>query len=432
MKKTLIAIAALAALSVGFLTSCGNKTAKAVDPNAPVTLTVWCWDPAFNIFSMNEAAKIYKETHPNVTVNVVETPWSDLQQKLITSLSANDTSSLPDIILCQDNAIQKNAQNYPKAFAPLDGKIDFSQFASFKVAYGELNGKHYSVPFDNGATATFLRRDYVEAAGLKVEDFNDITWSEFARLGKIVKDKTGHAMISYVGNEPDCIMIMLQSCGTWLFDEKGKPILANNPILKKSVEIYADMIKNGVCETVTDWNAYVATINNGSVASTINGCWIVGTISSQPDQKGKWAVVSTPRVDGIPSAVNYSNQGGSSWIVMKNSKHIDVAADFLGSTFGGSKKLYETILPSAGAIATWLPAASSSVYEEPNAFFAGQKIYKDIVEYSGKIPQVKYGVFNYEARDAIGVAMAGILSGEKSIDAALQEAQKNVEFLMGY
>lgn len=433
MKKCVVALASLAVLTAGLFTSCGNKnSAKAADPNAPVDLTVWCWDPSFNIYSMNEAAKIYKQNHPNVNVNVVETPWADLQQKLITSLSANDTSSLPDIILCQDNAIQKNLSNYPKAFEPLNGKVDLSKFAQFKVGYGEMNGKNYSVPFDNGATATFLRRDIIEAAGLKVEDFNDITWSEFTRLGKIVKEKTGKALISYVGNEPDCIMIMLQSCGKWLFDENGKPALANNPVLKKSVELYADMIKAGVCETVTDWNAYVATINNGTVASTINGCWIVGTICTVPDQAGKWAVVNTPKVDGVDTAVNYSNQGGSSWMVMSSSKHADVAADFLGATFGGSKALYETILPSSGAIATWLPAADSDVYVQPNAFFGGQKIYKDIVEYSGKIPQVKYGVFNYEARDAIGVAMAGILSGEKSIDAALAEAQKNVEFLMGY
>ena len=49
-----------------------------------------------------------------------------LNKSLITSLSANQTNALPDIFLCQDNAIQKNLQNYPKAFAPLDGKVDIS------------------------------------------------------------------------------------------------------------------------------------------------------------------------------------------------------------------------------------------------------------------------------------------------------------------
>ena len=28
------------------------------------TLTVWCWDPNFNIYAMQQAEKIYQEDHP--------------------------------------------------------------------------------------------------------------------------------------------------------------------------------------------------------------------------------------------------------------------------------------------------------------------------------------------------------------------------------
>ncbi len=436
--KRIVKMGLAALFAAGFLASCGNSdgakqsaNAAPADPNAPVTLTVWCWDPTFNIFAMNTAADIYKRDNPNVTVNVVETPWADLQQKLITSLSANDTSNLPDIILMQDNAIQKNMSNYPKAFLPVGDKIDLSKFAQFKVGFGEIDGKKYSVPFDNGATCTFLRTDILAEAGLSAEQFNDITWDQFYEYGKIVKERTGKALISYVGNEPDCIMIMLQSAGTWMFDEKGKANLANNAVLEKAVKVYSDMIKDGVCLNVTDWNAYVASINNGSAASAINGCWLIGSIMSQSEQAGKWAIVNTPRLSDVPNAVNYSNQGGSSWMVMANSKNAERAMDFLNKTFAASKELYDTILPTSGAISTWLPAAESSVYDEPSAFFGGQKIYKDIVEYSGHIPQVKYGIFNYEARDAVGVAVSKILQGT-SIPDALKEAQKNVEFQMGY
>ena len=27
---------------------------------AETTLTVWCWDPAFNLYAMEEAAKVYR------------------------------------------------------------------------------------------------------------------------------------------------------------------------------------------------------------------------------------------------------------------------------------------------------------------------------------------------------------------------------------
>lgn len=421
-----------AGLTASFM-SCGKKeptAAKGADPNAPQKLTVWCWDPSFNIYAMKEAAKIYNREKPNVTIDIVETPWEDLQQKLITSLSSNDTSSLPDIILCQDNAILKNVTSYPNAFLPLDGKVDLSQFAQFKVAFGNVNGKKYSVPFDNGVTATFLRRDIIEQAGLKVEDFNNISWERLHELGKIVKAKTGKYMISYVGNDPDCVMIMLQSAGTWFFDENGKANIANNAALKEGLKVFADMVKDETCLNVPDWNAFVASVNNGQVAAAIDGCWMTGIIMAQTDQFGKWAVVNTPKLETVSGAANHSSQGGSSWMIMSSSKNPDLAADFLNKTFAGSKELYETILPSSGAVATWLPAADSSAYDQGNDFFGGQKIFKDFVEYSGNIPRVKYGIFNYEARAEVGVAVASILQGS-SVEDALKSAQKNVEFIMG-
>ncbi len=116
-----------------FAGGAGEKEAKVVDPNAPITLTVWCWDPMFNIYAMEEAAKIYKDIKPNVTINVVETPWNDLQQKLITSLSANATENLPDIILMQDNAIQKNVMTYPEAYVPSMGRLTSASLHSSRL-----------------------------------------------------------------------------------------------------------------------------------------------------------------------------------------------------------------------------------------------------------------------------------------------------------
>lgn len=78
------------------------------------TLTVWCWDPAFNIYAMQEAEKIYKETNPDFKLNIVETTWDDVQTKITTAASSGQLDTLPDIFLMQDNAFQKNYINYFK------------------------------------------------------------------------------------------------------------------------------------------------------------------------------------------------------------------------------------------------------------------------------------------------------------------------------
>lgn len=402
-----------------------ESTTEAVS-NDPVKLTVWCWD-AFNIDSMTAAADIYAKEKPNVKVDVVNTSWNDVQTKLTAAVTSGQTDTLPDILLMQDNALAKNINNYPDAFADLTNSgIDFSQFAAFKSALSTVDGKNYGVPFDNGAVITCYRTDVLKEAGFTIDDFTDITWDQFLEKGKVVLEKTGKPLISNVAGQPDLLMLMMQSCGQWVLDKDGKPNFVGNAALKEVVDTYIKLVKAGVVVEVNDWNGYVSSINTGTVAGAMNGCWIIGTVTGAADQSGKWGVTNLPKLN-IAGATNYSSQGGSSWLVCANSKNQDVAVDFLNKTFAGSKELYDTILPKLGAIATWLPAASSAAYSQESEFFGNDKIYTKILDYASKVPQVDYGVYNFEARNNIGAAIAKIMSGE-DYDKAIKQAQTDTEF----
>ena len=122
----------------------------------------------------------------------------------------------------QDNSFQKYATFYPDVFANLtDSGIDFSQFSEAKVAYSTLDGVNYGVPFDNGAVINCLRTDLLEQAGYTVDDFTDITWSDYMEKAKVVLEKTGLPMLTAQAGSPDVVMEMLQSCGASLFNEDG-------------------------------------------------------------------------------------------------------------------------------------------------------------------------------------------------------------------
>ena len=154
------------------------------------TLTVWCWDPNFNIYAINKAAEIYAKDHEGFNVKVTEIQSDDIETKLTTAMSAGDLSTLPDIFLMQDNSFQKYATNYPDIFVDLTDKgIDYTQFSEAKVAYSTLDGKNYGVPFDNGAAISCYRTDMLEQAGYTVDDFTDITWDDFMKKLKLSKKK---------------------------------------------------------------------------------------------------------------------------------------------------------------------------------------------------------------------------------------------------
>lgn len=395
---------------------------------AETEITVWCWDPAFNIYAINEAAKVYAEINPDVKINVVETSSNDCETKQTVALSSGQTDTLPDIILIQDNSGRKFLNTFPGAYYDMSALVDYDNFADYKISHFTYEGKQYSVPFDNGAAATFLRTDYLEAAGFKLEDLMDITWDQFIEIGLKVKEATGNHMLTTQTGYNDFLMMMLQSAGTWFFDAEGNPSIANNPAMKEAIETIVKLRKSGIVKEAADWTEYIASFNNGSAAGTIQGCWIIGSIVLAEDQSGNWGMVNVPRLN-VEGATNYTSQGGSSWAVFSSSKNAEVAVDFLTKTFGGSVEFYQSILKSSGAIATYLPAAGGQAYGDPHEFFGGQKVFEDLMAYTEKIPMVQYGMYNYEARDAVIVAVEDVFNGG-DIDAALQAAQQNVEFLM--
>ena len=406
----------------------GEAVAATDDDN---TLTVWCWDPNFNIYAINKAAEIYAKDHDGFNVKVTEIQSDDIETKLTTAMSAGDLSTLPDIFLMQDNSFQKYATNYPDIFVDLTDKgIDFTQFSEAKVAYSTLDGKNYGVPFDNGAAISCYRTDMLEEAGYTVDDFTDITWDDFMEKAKVVKEKTGQPLLTQQAGSTDIIMMMIQSVGASCFTEDGKANIVDNEAVKKAVEIYSQMVKDGTLLEVTDWDQYVASINNGTVAGVINGCWIMATVTAQDDQSGKWAITNMPKMEGVGEASNYSNNGGSSWAVTSNCKKPDVAVDFLKSTFGGSTELYDDLI-AKGALATWAPAGDSDVYNQEVPFFSNDKVYAKIVDFATKTPSNVTGPFYYDARDAIGVALSQITQQGIDIGTALQEAQDTVDFTMG-
>ena len=190
------------------------------------------------------------------------------------------------------------------------------------------------------------------------------------------------------------------------------------------------MVADGTLVEVTDWDQYISSLNSSTVASTFNGCWIMASIQAAEDQSGKWAVTNMPKLDDVENASNYSNNGGSSWAISSNTKHEELAVDFLNSTFAGSTELYDDII-SKGALATWAPAGGSDAYNVPVDFYGGDTVNAKIVEYATKTPSNTTGAFYYDARDAVGVALSNITQTGADVDSELATAQETLEFNMG-
>ncbi|MCQ4773045.1 ABC transporter substrate-binding protein [Lacrimispora saccharolytica] len=422
MKKKLVS-AILAATVVGSMIAAVPVAAESNDE----TLTVWCWDPNFNIYAMKQAEAEYQKDHPNFKLDIQENVYSDIETKLITAATSGDYSTLPDIFLMQDYSYHKDVTSFPDVFTDLtDSGIDFSTFSAGKLADSTVDGKNYGVPFDNGATIMAIRSDIVEEAGLTTDDFKDITWSQFMELAKTVKEKTDTPMLTTSGGS-ELVLEMLQSAGASPIVD-GEVKIADNEVLAQAVDVYATLVNEGYMTEYTDWDQYIASMNNGDAAGVINGCWIMSSIQAAEDQSGNWTIVNMPALDDVEGATNYANCGGASWAVSSNCENTDLAFDFLKSTFGADVDLYDDLLVNAGAIASYLPAAESSVYQEASDFYGGQKVYADIVDFASQVPAFDCGAYYSDIRSALTDVVTNVVQNGADITEELQNAQDTVEF----
>lgn len=156
----------------------------------------------------------------------------------------------------------------------------------------------------------------------------------------------------------------------------------------------------------------------------------MASIESAEDQSGLWAITNMPSLPGVSGATNYSNQGGSTWGITSNCKNLELAQDFMSKTFAGSTELYETILPGAGVLSTWIPAGDSEAYAQPKEFYGDQKVYEKITEFASKTPVFDTGMYFTEANDALAVAATNICSGGSVAD-ELKNAEETVKFNIG-
>ena len=380
-------------------------------------VTVWCWAPEFNGAAMNEAIARYKAINPDVNITVVDFAKADLEQKLQTQLASGQMEGLPDIVLIEDYGAQKYLLSFPGAFEPLNDKIDYTKFASYKVALASVGDQTYSLPFDSGASGLFYRSDLLSEAGYKAEDLQDITWEQMIEIGKAVNAKTGKPMFSMDQNDAGIMRIMLQSAGSWYFDGEGNTNIKENPVFKKALETWVKMLQTPeLYKAVSGWGDYTGAFYNGDVAGVFTGVWITGGIK-QANMPGQWAVAPTPRLD-MEGSTHYSNLGGSSWYVLSSAPAKAEAIDFLNKVWASDVDFYQTILVGQGAFSAYLPARDGAAYSASDDYFGGQAVWASFSDWQAKIPSVNYGIFTNEADAAVTAQIPGLVAGG-SIDDAI-------------
>jgi lactose/L-arabinose transport system substrate-binding protein len=404
-------------------------------------ITIWAWDPNFNISIMNKAKEIYGG---DVEIEIVEMAKGDLETKLHSSLSTE--GDLPDIVLIEDYMAPKYLSSYPGKFADLTDSIDHTKFIPGKVQIGTYEDKQYSVPFDSGVSGMYIRNDLVTNADVAAaniagvstfEEFvaAEITWDDFIAVGQAYTARTGEAFMANNFADGGLFRTILNSTQTWYTDNDGNFDFVGNAGIEEASRVYkaiydAEVDYNGtsteIFKAATDWATWVDPLADGGSATVTTGVWITGTVKSNADNSGNWTVMKTPKAN-ISGAVNYSNLGGSSWYVLADGD-VEESTDFLKAIYQENQgDFYDKILVENGALGSLLSAKTSDAYQANDPYFTNDKVWADFATWSALIPAIDYGAYTYEADEAIMNAMPGYLDGSKNLATFLGEAETAAE-----
>lgn len=440
MKRKVLSVLLVAAMTASMMAGCGTgkgsaagDDSEAVNPTTGEdehTLSVSAWDANFNIPALKAAEADYKaNVDPDFKLNINEVSQSsDLEKSIKLAGSAQDYSTLTDIVLFQDHYFAKYLADYPDAWQDVnDADVNWDDFGAEKLSYSTIDDKHYGLPVDNGTVIAAYRTDLLEQSGHSLDELKGCTWDKFIEIGKDVYAKTGKYLLSMDGSGNDLPYMMLQAEGESQFKD-GKPYITDNAKLVKIIEILDTMQKENVLYLANDWNGYTNdSIQKDMVAGVINGNWIIPTIEQVTANSGKWGITTMPTIDG---GDGYASNGGSSLYITANCKNADLAKKFLAYTFGGSTVTYDEALQKGGVITTCTSAGKSDVYNKGVEYFNNQPIYADIVEMGTHVQIVEQSDYHYTCREQVAAAITKIHDGSDVQD-SLKEAEDQLKFAMG-
>ncbi|MEU6985311.1 sugar ABC transporter substrate-binding protein [Streptomyces sp. NPDC046324] len=417
------ATATLAALGL-FATACGggDSSSDAASDGKPVTLTYWTWTGG-----AKATVEEFNRTHKDIQVEFTEIPGgAEGYGKLANGVKAGNA---PDVATIEYQMVPE--------FASQGNLVDLTEHAGdtvkekFPKAIQDLvifGGKTWTVPFDAAPQVYYYRTDLFKKYGIEVPK----TWDEFRVAAEKVKKADKNVRLANMTKSDPALLAALswQAGGKWFSTEGDawKPGV-DDAASTKVAAYWDDLVENDLVQTYTGWSPEETKARiEGKTLSILGASWsAAGMKTNLPDLKGKWAAAPMPHW-GTPASGNY---GGSSYGVLKGSKNVEAAAEFIKwiTTHGDAveARLSDPTKPSSALPANpEMRAVAAAKFD--TAYFNGQDLYKLASEQVDTIvPGWTWGPNQMDVYTAIQDASAtsgfagGVTAGQAKARTGIQE-----------
>ncbi len=415
-----VVLTALVAVLVAFA-----STAATARPNASaaktVTITFWhayAENPAAP--EMQRLTKIviprFEKLNPGIKVQQIPFSYGSLQQKLTTSAAGG---TLPDLIRSDLAWVPQYAKL--GAFAQLNKVMpDFKSFADAMfpgtLATNYYKGNYYGLPLDTNTRVLMYNRDALSAAGITTapKTFDDL------RAAAAKLKAKGIYLFADGGTGGWNVLPWIWSGGGSLTNAnytKASGFL-NGPRTVAAVQLLADLYKQGAIPSLILGDAGAVGTENGlaegKYATILDGPWMLPIFAkAHPGFK----VATAPVPAGLGGSV--SVVGGEDIVLTSGSKNKVAALRFLRfmiSPWAQTQMARAGQMPVRKDVAKNLPKINAGF-----AIFA-----KQLETARPRTPHPNWPKID----SVLGAAVASAIKGDKSTQAALDDAAKEIDALL--
>ncbi|MFC0546842.1 extracellular solute-binding protein [Kutzneria chonburiensis] len=375
------------------------------------TLTVWLMSGSAPDATVAAIDKDFEAAHPGVKVKYEVQQWNGIGQKLTTAL----TSGGPDVIeLGNTQVAQYSSTGTLLDVTDAAGDLNGSQWLSALKEEGAWQGKQYGVPFYAANRVVIYRTDLFQQAGITAPPTSNDEWlSDLTKL----KGIQGVDPLYLPGQDWYVWLSFLWDQGGDLATSSGDTFKSaiNSPAGKAAFEFYKKLGDTSGSPAPKDADEATPqqsdVVAKGNTASFIGfGYELAAVEKANPALKGKFGAFPIPSKTAGKTAPVFL--GGSDLAIPANTKNADLAKDWLKIETSAK---YQGQLAANGVVpGTSTDSSALDSTATGKAMAAGAK--------NGKGTPTTPKWAAVEADNPIKAALTAYLTGQKSLDQAVADA----------
>ncbi|MGI6148923.1 MAG: ABC transporter substrate-binding protein [Limnochordia bacterium] len=368
----------------------------------------------------------FEELNPGVKIELIETPWAELGDKLSIAIAGR---AWPDLVPVDISGAINKGHLDQGVVEPLDDFFTAEELADFvpgALAAYSYNDKLWGIPTSMSVHVMLLNLDHFEAAGVEPPKDGKWTWDEFVETAKALTREGNYGFTTY-------ILKGYYEAWPFFYMDGGRPIVDgkfafDSPEAISAIQKLVDLkfvhgaapIEMGSADV---GGAFQALAREGQrhVAMGPWNSWAIATVSTEGVNYLPNVMVAEYPVGDSGKPVTIGGAGG--WVIMKQPNKEKLAkvvefAKFLSTAEEQYKfaRFYGTF-----------PSRFSTMEMDP---FADQPLMKramEMLEFAEAVPDHPNWA---QIDERIQAELQLIFAGEKTVEQGMQDAARAVERLL--